>query len=240
MILYRKAVLIIHGFAGGTYDQEPLLFHLQPRLEFDVYNFTLPGHMTNLSTNVDYQDWIDAVDSKINDLKRLGYKKIYLIGHSMGGVLASLAATKHNEVKKLVLIAPAFEVFSMSEENTVKKALKSGPDIFKTYQIKEVISRFLKVSISQAKEFVKFIDGSSGYPSNINVPTLIIHGIDDNIVPYNSSIHIYKQMTCKKWLITIDGVNHDVFKGVKVPEINKEISNFLKKNNYSAEKIRKW
>ena len=29
MILFRKAVLIIHGFAGGTYDQERLANYLE-------------------------------------------------------------------------------------------------------------------------------------------------------------------------------------------------------------------
>lgn len=239
-MFYRKAVLIIHGFAGGTYDQEPLFYHLQPKLEFDVYNFTLPGHITNLSSNVEYQDWIDAVDSRIAQLKNMGYKKIYLIGHSMGGVLATLAAIKHPIVKKLILVAPAFQVFSTDDGNTIKKAIKQGPEIFRNYRIKEIISRFLKVSISQAREFLKFIDTASDYPCNLTIPTLIIQGIDDEIVPFDSSVNVYNKMKCKKWLITIDGINHDVFRGIKVNEINKEIYFFLKKNNYRAENVRKW
>lgn len=240
MYKYRKAVLVIHGFAGGTYDQEPLLFHLQPILEFDVYNFTLPGHMTNLSTNVDYMDWIKAVDDRINTLKNMGYNKVYLVGHSMGGVLATHAAIKHPIVKKIVLIAPAFEFLSMEDDHAIAKAIKNGPDILRTYQIREIVSRFLKVSLSQAKEFVKLVELSEPNPSMIKIPTLIIHGTEDNIVPCKSSKKIFNQMNCKKWLITVDGVNHDVFKGIKVNEINKEIGKFLKKNYYSADLIRKW
>ena len=40
----RKAILIIHGFAGGTYDQEYLANFLELDRGFDVYTFTLPGH----------------------------------------------------------------------------------------------------------------------------------------------------------------------------------------------------
>lgn len=241
MYKYRKAVLIIHGFAGGTYDQEPLFFYLQPKLEFDVYNFTLPGHMTNLSSDVKYTDWISAVDDRINKLLNMGYSKIYVIGHSMGGVLATHAAIKHPEVAKLVLVAPAFNFLSTEEDNTITKAIKTGPDIIKTYQVKEVLSRFLKVSISQVKEFVKLVELSQANPSLLTVPTLIIQGTSDQIVPYKSSEKIYNEMTCKKWLIEISNVNHDVFyKNGKISNINEEIGKFLKKNYYNAEKIRKW
>ena len=40
----RKAVLIIHGFAGGTYDEEELANYLKLNTRYDVYQFTLPGH----------------------------------------------------------------------------------------------------------------------------------------------------------------------------------------------------
>ena len=240
MYKYRKAVLIIHGFAGGTYDEEPLFFHLQPKLEFDVYNFTLPGHSTNLSTDVTYLDWIKSVDEKISQLKNMGYNKIYVIGHSMGGVLATHAAIKNPEVKKIVLVAPAFSYLSTTGENILAKALKNGPEIIKKYRAKEVLSRFLKVSVVQVREFTKLVELSQANPSMLNVPTLIVQGLDDSIVPYESSEHIFKEIHSPKWLIELDGVTHDVFRGVKVDEINKEICTFLKKRKYHADEKRKW
>ena len=240
MFMYRKAVLIIHGFAGGTYDEEDLLFYLQPMLEFDVYNFTLPGHMTNLSADVVYQDWIKSVDERINKLASMGYSKIYLVGHSMGGILASIGAVNHDIVKKVVLVAPAFQFLSLSDETTFVKALKNGPDIIKTYQAKEVISRFLKVSLSQLKEFEKLVDFAEGIASKISVPTLIIQGTSDQLVPPESSEKVFESMNCPKWLLEVSDVTHDVFDGVKVDKICKEIGIFLKKNKYSAENIRKW
>ena len=44
MILFRKAILLIHGFAGGNYDYNSLGNDLQLYRDFDVYTFTLPGH----------------------------------------------------------------------------------------------------------------------------------------------------------------------------------------------------
>ncbi len=239
-MIYRKAILIIHGFAGGTYDQEPLLYHLQPMLKFDVYTFTLPGHRTNLSSNVTYQDWIDSVDNKINYLKSKGYKQIYLLGHSMGGLLATIAANKHKEVKKLVLVAPAFKFLSLTGENTFIKAIKNGPSIIKTYKGKEVFSRFLKVSFSQLKEFEKLVELSEVEPNKLSIPTLIIQGTSDNLVPYQSSENIYDKIRSNKWLLEVTNVTHDVFDGVMVEEICEEIKTFYSKNNYKADTFRKW
>lgn len=240
MFKYRKAVLIIHGFAGGTYDQEPLFFHLQPKLEFDVYNFTLPGHSTNLSSNVEYNDWIKAVDDKIACLRDMGYNKIYVIGHSMGGVLATHAAIKHVEVKKIVLIAPSFQVLSGDGNNFLTKAIKNGPDIIKKYQPKEVIARALKVSVTQVKEFMKLVELSQPNPSMLTVPTLIIQGLSDTIVPHESSEKIFEEIQSPKWLIELEDVTHDVFRGKLVKELNEEICTFLKKNFYHAPEKRKW
>ena len=240
MYKYRKAVLIIHGFAGGTYDEEALLFYLQPMLEFDVYNFTLPGHMTNLSADVKYQDWIKAVDDRIIKLSNMGYNKVYLVGHSMGGILAAMGAVNHDIVKKVVLVAPAFQFLSLSNEATFVKAIKNGADIIKTYQAKEVISRFLKVSLSQMKEFEKLVEVAADVPSKISVPTLIIQGTSDQLVPQESSELIFSDMKCPKWLLEVSDVTHDVFDGVKVDKICSEIGIFLKKNKYRAEIKRKW
>lgn len=239
-MIFRKAILIIHGFAGGTYDEEPLFFKLQRNLEFDVYNFTLPGHSTNLSADVKYIDWIKAVDEKIEYLNNVGYKKIYIIGHSMGGVLATHAAIHYKSVKKLVLVAPAFEFLSLEKENSFVKMLKNGPEIIKTYHVKEVFSRFLKVSFSQFKEFEKLINMSKDNPEKITVPTLVIQGLSDQLVPYESSKKVFESMNCNKWLIEIDEVTHDAFCGVKVDKICEEINKFLKSHKYSAERTRKW
>jgi esterase/lipase len=239
-MFYRKAVLIIHGFAGGTYDEELLFFHLQPYLEFDVYNFTLPGHSTNLDTISSYQDWLNSVDDKIETLIAKGYKKIYVIGHSMGGVLASHCAIKYDQVKKLVLVAPAFQYLSMDNGHTLTKAIKYGPDLIKTYEAREVVSRLLKVSVNQLHEFTELVNVSQKNPGLIKTPTLIIQGLDDNVVPPANSSKIFKEMKCNKWLIKVTGVNHDVFRSDRVNEVNKEITKFLKCKKYNAESIRTW
>ena len=85
MIIYRKAILVIHGFGGGPYDLEYLSDNLELDKRFDVYTFTLPGHDVGIGS-VDRNDWIKSVDEHMEMLINFGYKDIYVVGHSMGGV----------------------------------------------------------------------------------------------------------------------------------------------------------
>ena len=155
--LKRNAILIIHGFAGGTYDEEDLANYLELDSRFDTFQFTLPGHEKNLS-NVSYEEWIMYSEEKLKWLIDNGYTSIYLIGHSLGGVIATYLATKFKEVKKLVLAAPAFQYLDvLGDDVSIKNSIKLAPQIIKTYGGSELISRFLKLNVKTTKEFTGLI-----------------------------------------------------------------------------------
>lgn len=228
--LEKRAVLIIHGFAGGTYDQELLANNLE--LEgFDVYTFTLPGHEKSFLKKVTRQEWIDECKYQIERLINHNYKEIYLIGHSMGGVLASYLAANYKEVKKLVLAAPAFKYLTFDEENfELFNALKNSPQVLKDYKKQDVIPRLIQFSSSVAKEFMKFVEENQDLPSKISVPTFIIQGSKDKIVPIISSEYVYDNLKSKKKrILLVDGVTHDLFRSKEIEHLTNEIKEFLNK-----------
>ena len=53
-MIFRKAILLIHGFGGGIYDFGTLGNDLQMYLDFDVFTFTLPGHDKGYINNSKY------------------------------------------------------------------------------------------------------------------------------------------------------------------------------------------
>ena len=75
MKLFKKAILIVHGFAGGVYDQEILSHELELIWNYDVYTFTLPGHERTLFKHVTREDWINSCEEHINMIIKAGYKK---------------------------------------------------------------------------------------------------------------------------------------------------------------------
>lgn len=228
-MIFKKAILIIHGFAGGTYDQEELANYLELNRGYDVFQFTLPGHERNLS-KVERQEWITASEEQIEWLIRKGYTKIYLIGHSMGGVIATYLASKYREVKKLVLAAPSFHYLNVIKNDlNVSKSLKIAPKIIKDYGSDEVIARMLKFNVSVIKEFMDLVKDYYDYPKYVNCKVLILQGKSDNLVPVSSSEYVYHNIKSRiKKFILLEGVTHDIFRHDKKEEIFKLIEKFLK------------
>ncbi len=228
----RRAVLIIHGLAGGTYDEEPLANYLQMNRKFDVFAFTLPGHDVKDKRKATMDAWMKESERQLETLINAGYKKIYLVGHSMGGVIATHLAKEYKEVKKLVLVAPAFTSIASKEEGGLITALFKIPDLVKAYSYNELLTRINKLPFSAEKEFFKLIETYRNDIYSITIPTMFVHGTNDQVVPVKSSIDIFEKLdNNSKIILLIKDYYHDVFKGNKVESINKEIRDFLVKRN---------
>ena len=226
----KRAILIIHGFAGGTYDEEMLANKLELS-GYDVYTFTLPGHEKSILKKVTRKEWIDKCKNELEILINHGYKKIYLIGHSMGGVLASLLASNYKEVTKLVLAAPAFKYLTFEEENfELLNAIKNSPKLFKDYKADDIISRVLQFPASVVKEFMDLVSESQDLPSKITCPTLLIQGSNDLVVPVKSSEYVFDNLKSKdKKIIILDGITHDIFRSKELDNLTNIIKEFLDK-----------
>lgn len=226
---FRKAILLIHGFAGGSYDYQDLSNDLQLFRNFDVYTFTLPGHDKPKINKVTKDDWIEAAENQIEKIINNGYKTIYVIGHSMGGIIASHLASKYPQVKKLVLAAPAFKYLSFKDDKLdIIESIKKMPKIFKDYDYEEVISRMLKVPIPTIREFIELAEAHTNDVKNIEIPVLILRGSDDEIVPIDSVNYVYDNIGSKSvTLIELENLNHDLFINDRYDEVKKLIVDFL-------------
>ena len=235
MFFKKKAILMIHGFVGGCYDFDNFHNELQLHKNFDVFTFTLPAHEKNIVKDVKFNEWLDESQKQIEFLINNGYKEIYLIGHSMGGVIAAHFASIYPQVKKLVLAAPAFRYFYFKDGKVdiknMNETIKNIPTIFKGEDTEKVISRILKTPISTMIEFTKLVAHCQNCINYIECPTLIIHGRSDKIVPIEATNYIYDNIKSKtNILINIKNVNHDCFTAKKSNIVKKEIKDFLLKN----------
>ena len=224
----HKAVLIIHGIAGGTYDEEGLLFDLEQVRDFDVDQFTLPGHNVKSIKHTSREEWIGYSEDRLKYLIRHGYKTIYLVGHSMGGVIATHLASKYKQVKKIVLIAPSFTHIG-KENGGMVGAIMKIPEISKAYSISEVETRITKLPPKAIKEFLELCDLYQYSYKDLDIPVMILHGSKDQLVPIKSTKAIFGQLETKhKVYVTVRNYYHDIFSGPKLPDINRTITKFLK------------
>lgn len=230
MILFRKAILIIHGFAGGTYDEEYLANYLECSHKLDVYTYTLPGHSHIFNNKSTYEEWIKASENMVEMLLKNGYREINVIGHSMGGVIATYLATKYDQIKKLILVAPAFRYLSFQDDGIkLMDIIKLTPEILGQYGKDEVVSRLTKLPFATVKEFMKLVEEYQNTPEMVTVPTIIIQGTEDKVVLPKTAKYVYKKLkTDKKKIIYIKGSTHDVLRESKKEQTSYIIMKFIK------------
>ena len=77
MFFKRKAILMIHGFVGGSYDFNNFHNELQLYRKFDVFTYTLPAHDKMIVSDVKYKEWLDESTKQIEYLINNGYNEIY-------------------------------------------------------------------------------------------------------------------------------------------------------------------
>lgn len=148
----------------------------------------------------------------------------------MGGVIAGYLASKYKQVKKLVLVAPAFRHYGFEDGTfSIKNAVLKGEKIIEQYGLKMVANRFLKLPTTYITEFRKLVKENQETCRNIHIPTLIIRGTEDEIVPEDAIDLIYEQIDNKyKKIVHLEGITHDVFREELKDKACSLVKDFLK------------
>lgn len=226
--MFRTAVLVIHGFCGGLWENEYLVNYLQQYKNLDVYAYTLPGHEKDFLSKINYNDWIKSSEEHLQNLLNK-YNNVILIGHSMGGVIASYLASKY-KVKKLILIAPAFEYLNFQKNKEDLKDIKSIVNEKNNYSIyKDFATKLIRYSPFVLNEFRKLVKKYKESVNYITCPTLILHGTLDELVSVSASEYAFNNInTDKKYITLIKGARHRVFLSDRKEDIVLYIYKFIR------------
>jgi len=205
----KKAVLIVHGFVGTLYDNEYLMNYLEYDKNYDVFARTLPGHHTNDNyQKVEYTEWIRFMDMWIKEVIDHGYKTIYLVGHSMGGILIAYLASRYKEVKKIVFLNAAFHYMNLKQN---KVDLINNKD-YKEYV--EVLTRIIHTTIPFFLEFTKLVKEYNSCLDSITCDSLILQSEFDQVVPKENGIKIFENIKGdNKYLTYLTKDRHELFFG---------------------------
>jgi esterase/lipase len=124
----KFAVQMIHGLYNSPkwMDDIGRFFHAGG---MNVVNTRLPGHYEkqhDALDRVNRSEWVSATESGFRVATELG-ERVIIVGHSTGGVLASMQAVKRpDRVAAVVLFAPAYRLTTMS---WIKAAVSSRANI---------------------------------------------------------------------------------------------------------------
>ena len=197
--------LIFHGFTGqktGTkfsYVQLARMLESKGIATFRFY-FLGSGESDLNFKDMTFKDELACARIILEEaLKMENCTEIYVLGHSMGGAVASeLAKLYPEEISKLVLWAPAFNLPSALDYLTGK--VEANQDGLYDHGGFEISQEFVDDMLAR-----DFYDGLDIYKNDL----LIIHGTEDTTVPFDiSKLYVPKFIKSAKF-IPIKGANHN-------------------------------
>ena len=221
-----KTVLFIHGFSAKNEDNIYFINYLKEK-RINVNTFVLPGHSEKGVEQSTCKEWLDASEKELKKLISKN-KRVILIGHSMGGAIATILASRY-KIEKLILIAPAFSLGSFNQNiNDFKNLIMGKNDKELGTGFEGVLTKTLTVSKRNIKEVKKISLLAKERIKDVTCPLLLLHGTIDNVVSIKSSIESFSKFNCKKTFTLLTNVRHQVFKSCKKYEISNYIYSFIK------------
>ncbi|UQD50842.1 carboxylesterase [Bacillus methanolicus] len=188
--------LCIHGFTGSPYEVEPLVDFLKEHTNWEIAAPTLPGHGETLQLKgVRYKDWIKHAEEELKKLMKR-CETVYVIGFSMGGLIAAYLAVNY-PVKKLVLLSAA--AYYVNPKQLAADIGKMVKDTFRgELQNNDLFLRYKKkikdTPISATFQFRTLVSNIRPILEKIDIPTFIAQGEADGIVPSKSAKYIYEKI----------------------------------------------
>ena len=201
-------------------------------LDYDTYTFILSGHNGNKLKDATREDWIKDCINNIELLKSKGYLKVIIVGHSMGGVLATIMAIKYPKyINKLILIDPSFEYLKMKNGKLkIIPSIKQSFILFKELSVlkKNHYSHILSCSLSSLREFHDLVKEHRKDIEKVTCPLLLLHGEKDSIVPLDRIKKIYDKLNNKdKELVIVKNGSHWFFSSKQNDEVYISITIFI-------------
>lgn len=200
----KADLVLVHGISehSGRYEHVGVAM---ARAGIQVEGFDLIGHGASGGARVDVDDWsvfLDQVQGHLEPLIDAGRPTV-LLGHSMGGLVASEYLVSGRPLPNLaVLSAPALaggakwqRVLSARLAGLVGRLpipsdikgeqLSRDPDVGLAYFSDPLV--FTKPTVRFGNELFEAMDRTNLAIASLSVPTLVIHGTSDTVVPFGAS-----------------------------------------------------
>ncbi|MFB6649535.1 alpha/beta hydrolase family protein [Bacillus toyonensis] len=186
-------------------------------IRYDKRSYAYPNDVSDVETEYLY-DAKEAVRLAKED-KRVDSNRIYLIGHSQGGLLGPKIAQDNPEIKGFVSMAGTLRrlediVLTQTTLRLEQENLSNERKKEELYNTKAGVDKIKKLNSSDKTEVIlgypasywnslKKIDGAS-IVENLSIPMFIIQGTTD--------FHVLEKIDYKLWQETLEGKDNVSFK----------------------------
>ena len=210
----NTGVLLIHGFTGLPAEMRLLGEHLN-RAGFSVLCMRLAGHGVDEENlmRTTQNDWFNSVLDGF-EILRGTCEKIFVVGHSMGGLLALKLATACPVEKIVTLAAPIFIDDGLGLRNLPPREFCGNACVVQPRKkfdnvpagVNNVYKRTPLISVH---ELVDLINDVKNFLPTVTAPILVMHGEEDHTAQPRSARFIMDNIGSKsKTFVTIPNSGH--------------------------------
>ncbi|AUC82290.1 alpha/beta hydrolase [Lacinutrix sp. Bg11-31] len=201
-----KTILLAHGWESNTHRWEVLINQLRA-LDYNVIALDAPAHGASSGKQFNAVIYSECIHLTVEH-----YKPDIIIGHSVGGMASGFYQNKYQNknLEKLILLGAPSEFTGVFKRYVdmmgYNKRIENGLNNL-------VLERFNNLpSYFSLANFAK----------NIETETLIIHDVEDKIIPYNDAKLIVENHK-KATFISTTGYGH----GLRNDVVNNHILEYI-------------
>ncbi|WP_158043660.1 alpha/beta fold hydrolase [Skermanella pratensis] len=192
-------LILVHGTPGAADGWADFLADPPPGVE--VVALDRPGFGDSgpegAVTALDGQ--ADAVAALLPDDGR----PAILLGHSLGGPIAALAAARHPErVSALILLAASLDP-DLERIHPMQRVGAWAP-------VRAVLPRPIRNANAELFALKPELEALRPELARVRCPVLIVHGTDDDLVPFSNAAYAEAHLTgaCRVETVVLDGADH--------------------------------
>jgi uncharacterized protein len=216
-------MIMAHGFSSNKEGHtRETLEQRYNEIGVATFRFDFFGHGESDGDfgDITVTEGMDDILEAITFIKSLGYKKIGLWGCSYGGITSILAAGHSKDLFILVLKCPVSDYMGKLLAESKEEQEEWKKKGWKPYTNSEGKTDKLKYTFFTDQNN----ENAYNVAKNINIPTLIVHGDADKVVPLEQSKKLASIIPRSK-LIIVPGAGH---RFLHMDHFHQSIDEFIK------------
>ena len=246
----KAVLLVVHGVAEHIGRYMNIVNHFVP-LGYAVYGFDQCGHGTSDGQRVyveRFEDYTQPIKTFFDMVKAWQPDKpIFILGHSMGGLIATYYLLDHQKdftgavisaagIKIPDTISPATITIGKLLSKIAPRAgllaldangISKDPEVVKAYVTDSLVYTG-KITARLSSEMLRAMNRVTAEVGTLSLPMIILQGKADKIVdPAGSQMLFDKSSSKDKTLKMYAGLYHEVFNEPEREQVLKDVEDWL-------------